>query len=388
MMLRLQQCSAIFRMPALPDTDNSRTQSIMAIDDDRILLAKLRICLSAAGYRLIAAPSAETALSLMTGDTPALALVDVSMPGMSGLDLAPHLRRRGIPFLFLSSCHDAAIARQAAAHGALGYLVKPSDIRHVLPSIETALQRADEIHTLQRMGADLAAMLIHGRRVGKTMRRRLQRMVAEHADEMARLQRRLAHAQARANASLAQTQALARIANEDALTGLPNRNWLLSFLPAAMERARGNGCMLALLYMDLDGFKAINDSLGHAAGDDLLQAVAYRLQAVLKPGDHIARLGGDEFVALVEQVRDESDAAHVAARLADAVRNPFELSRGRSAVGVSVGIALYPRDAGNDNALLHVADLAMYSVKSDGGGCYRFYGPELANLHGCRDSKQ
>jgi diguanylate cyclase (GGDEF)-like protein len=375
-------------MPALADTENSRTLSIMAVDDDRILLAKLRACLPVAGYRLIAAPSAETALSLMADERPALALVDVSMPGMSGLDLAPHLRRKGIPFLFLSACHDAAIAREAAARGALGYLVKPADVRHVIPAIEIALQRADEIHSLRRISGDLAAMLAPGRRVGKTMRSRLQRMITEHAGEMASLQRRLAQAQARINSSLAQTQALARIANEDALTGLPNRNWLLSFLPAAMKRSRGNGCMLALLYMDLDGFKAINDGFGHAAGDELLQAVACRLQTVLKPTDHIARLGGDEFVALVEQVRHESDAEHVAQRLANALRNPFELSYGRSEVGVSVGIALYPRDASSENALLHVADLAMYSAKSNEGGCYRFYRPELANLHGCNGSKQ
>jgi len=109
---------------------------------------------------------------------------------------------------------------------------------------------------------------------------------------------------------------------------------------------------------------------------------------VLKPGDHIARLGGDAFVALVEHVRHESDAAHVAARLADALGNPFELSHGPSVVGVSVGIALYPRDASNENALLHAADLAMYSAKSGRGGCYRFYGPELANLRGYDDSKR
>ena len=324
----------------------------MAVDDDRILLRKLRVCLPAAGYALVDAQCAETALALLTGTVPDLVLLDVSMPGMSGLDLAPYLRRRGIPFLFLSASDDPAIARDAAACGAMGYLVKPADVRHVLPAIETALRRADEFR---------------------------------------RLQRRLQQAQARVSASREHAQALSRIANEDALTGLPNRNWLLSFLPRAMNGARADGSMLALLYMDLDGFKSINDENGHAAGDELLQAAACRMQAVLKPTDHIARLGGDEFVALIEQVRQESDAAHVAARLADALDNPFELSWGSGAVGVSVGIALYPRDAANADGLLRAGDRAMYAAKARKGagkvGAYRFCAPEVANLDVSGDSK-
>jgi diguanylate cyclase (GGDEF)-like protein len=324
---------------------NPGTPCIMAVDDDRILLAKLRATLSAAGYQLIDAPCAEAALALLTSTVPDLVLLDVSMPGMSGLDLALYLRGRSIAFLFLSASDDAAIARDAAACGALGYLVKPADIRHVLPAIETALQRAEEIH---------------------------------------RLQRRLQQAQARISVSREEAQVLLRIANEDALTGLPNRNWLLTFLPRAMASARRDACMFALLYMDLDGFKAINDDYGHAVGDELLQAAAFRLRAVLKPGDHIARLGGDEFVALVAQVSQESDAAHVAARLADALDNPFELSCARVAIGISVGIALYPRDAVDADGLLRAADRAMYSAKARKGagklGAYRFYAPELAKL--------
>ena len=326
---------------------NPRAPCIMAVDDDRILLAKLRATLSVAGYQLIDAPCAEAALALLTSTVPDLVLLDVSMPGMSGLDLAQYLRGRGIAFLFLSASDDAAIARDAAACGALGYLVKPADIRHVLPAIETALQRAEEIH---------------------------------------RLQRRLQQAQARISASREEAQVLSRIANEDALTGLYNRNWLLSFLPKAMAMAASHcdASMLALLYMDLDGFKAINDDYGHAVGDELLQAAACRLRAVLKPGDHIARLGGDEFVALVAQVTQQSDAAHVAARLADALDNPFELSCARVAIGISVGIALYPRDAVDADGLLRAADRAMYSAKARKGagklGAYQFYAPELAKL--------
>jgi diguanylate cyclase (GGDEF)-like protein len=340
-----------------------KERCILAVDDDRVLLAKLRICLPQAGYRVIDAPSAEAALSLLPGHEPDLALIDISLPGMSGFDLACHLRRRtAVPFLFLSSHLEPALARQAAERGALAYLVKPPDVRHVIPAIEAALLRADEI-----------------RRLRKLMRHRLRQVQAHHAGEVASLERRLARAQAHVSESRARTQVLSRLVNEDGLTGLPNRNWFMQFLPLAIERAQARNGRLALLYLDLDGFKAVNDSHGHAAGDQLLQAAALRMRSVLKPGDHIVRLGGDEFIAVIEHVQCDTDAAHVAARLAEALRNPFELERCHCMIGVSAGIALYPRDGGDAEALLHAADLAMYGAKSAGKGRYQFYAPAMVS---------
>jgi diguanylate cyclase (GGDEF)-like protein len=111
----------------------------------------------------------------------------------------------------------------------------------------------------------------------------------------------------------------------------------------------------------------------------LLQAAALRMRSVLKPGDHIVRLGGDEFIAVIEHVQCDTDAAHVAARLAEALRNPFELERCHCMIGVSAGIALYPRDGGDAEALLHAADLAMYGAKSAGKGRYQFYAPAMVS---------
>ncbi|MEB0135096.1 diguanylate cyclase [Actimicrobium sp. CCC2.4] len=172
---------------------------------------------------------------------------------------------------------------------------------------------------------------------------------------------------------------LTRVANEDALTSLPSRHWLTSFLPAAIERNANAGTMLALLFVDLDGFKSVNDTLGHAAGDELLQQAAKRLQSVLRPGDHVVRLGGDEFTAILEPIMSENDATRVAVRIVEAFNRPFELSQGIKSVGTSVGISLFPRDGQESDALLRNADIAMYRAKSEGKNQYRMYEKEAAS---------
>jgi diguanylate cyclase (GGDEF)-like protein len=170
---------------------------------------------------------------------------------------------------------------------------------------------------------------------------------------------------------------LVRIGNDDQLTGLPNRHWLMGFLPAAFERANSRDAMLGLLFIDLDGFKNVNDTQGHSAGDELLQAAALRLKSVLRPTDHVVRFGGDEFIIVLEAPVEEGAAARVAERILDAFIQPFELSRGRHTVGTSIGIGLFPRDGKDAETLLRSADMAMYSAKDAGKGHYRFYRPEL-----------
>ncbi|HAT29374.1 MAG TPA: signal transduction protein, partial [Janthinobacterium sp.] len=170
---------------------------------------------------------------------------------------------------------------------------------------------------------------------------------------------------------------LRRLANEDGLTGLPNRHWLNRFLPGALERARAGGDMLALLFIDLDGFKDINDTGGHGEGDKVLRAAAQRLQSVLRPGDHVVRIGGDEFVVILDPLDFEGRVARVAERIAEAFEEPFPLAEGKCGMGASVGISLFPRDGDDTETLLKNADIAMYAVKMAGKGHHRFYQPEL-----------
>jgi diguanylate cyclase (GGDEF)-like protein len=177
--------------------------------------------------------------------------------------------------------------------------------------------------------------------------------------------------------SKAHERELSRLANEDALTNLPNRHWLMNTLPQALQRAQQNHSMLALLFMDLNRFKSINDNFGHAVGDELLHAVALRLKAALRPTDNVVRLGGDEFVVILEPIVSKQNAEEVAERIADAFIEPFKLSPGEKAVGASIGISLFPDHGDNADALLRNADMAMYASKSIPKMRYFFYEAEL-----------
>ncbi|HEV2610537.1 MAG TPA: EAL domain-containing protein [Noviherbaspirillum sp.] len=168
---------------------------------------------------------------------------------------------------------------------------------------------------------------------------------------------------------------LERRGNEDALTSLHNRHWLHAFLPKALEKASENNKMLALLFIDIDGFKAVNDSMGHAAGDELLRIAASRLQSVLRPQDKVVRLGGDEFLIVLEDVEQQADASHIARRVLEVFGEKFKLKMAMHTVGVSVGISLFPRDGRDAKTLLQNADIAMYSAKESGKGQSRFYDP-------------
>lgn len=166
---------------------------------------------------------------------------------------------------------------------------------------------------------------------------------------------------------------LKRRGDEDVLTGLPNRHWVQGYLPEAINHAREANESLALLFIDLDGFKKVNDTSGHAAGDKLLQHAGERLREAVRPEDKVVRFGGDEFVLIIENIKHRMDATHVAERVQQAFEQPFRLSEGVHSVGTSIGIALFPTDDQEAASLLEKADIAMYSVKLNGKGGYQFY---------------
>jgi diguanylate cyclase (GGDEF)-like protein len=166
---------------------------------------------------------------------------------------------------------------------------------------------------------------------------------------------------------------LKRRGDEDVLTSLPNRQWIQAYLSNAIDDATKSGACLGLLFIDLDGFKKVNDTAGHAAGDELLQHAAQRLLEAIRPNDKVARFGGDEFVVVLEHIDRRTDATHVAERVQQAFEQPFRLKQGVHAVSTSIGIALFPDDGKDAAALLEKADIAMYSVKTSGKRGYQFY---------------
>jgi diguanylate cyclase (GGDEF)-like protein len=177
--------------------------------------------------------------------------------------------------------------------------------------------------------------------------------------------------------SKAHVAALEHRGNHDALTGLPNRHWLQWYLPQAIVRARENRQTLALLFIDLDGFKAANDTMGHAAGDELLRHAAHRLKEAVRPHDNVVRIGGDEFVVILENNLRVEDAAIVAKRIILAFKPKFKLIGGTALLGTSIGISSFPSDGEDAASLLQNADVAMYSVKTSGKGSFRFFDPDF-----------
>ena len=196
-----------------------------------------------------------------------------------------------------------------------------------------------------------------------------------------------------------------QLAYVDRITRLPNREYFRMELTRSIHRAKRRGVSGALLFVDLDGFKRVNDTLGHELGDTLLTGFAERISAVLRADDTVcflaadegeepselagktgahgkerqvlARLGGDEFTVLLSEIREETDAATVARRIVAAMEEPFELAGNEVRIGASVGIATFPRDGGDYATVLKCADMAMYQAKKEGKGTYHYYSEEL-----------
>ncbi len=171
-----------------------------------------------------------------------------------------------------------------------------------------------------------------------------------------------------------QEERLDALAFYDALTGLPNRNLCFDRLERMLVAARRHDQSFAVLFLDLDGFKAVNDTFGHAAGDEVLKMVARRLENVIRESDTLARLGGDEFVVLAANVKEPAGAQTLANRILAAMEEPFAGALGTYRVGTSIGVSLYPGDGANAGQLVDRADEALYEAKNAGRNVARFYG--------------
>ncbi len=276
-------------------------------------------------YEVTLAPTQGDAIFLLAEKDFDACLLDLTLPDASGFSALITIQEKApqMPVLILTGMKDAALAKSAVGRGAQDYLLKD----------------------------ELAAPL-------------LLRSI-DYAIERKRMEKNL----------------FLR-ANFDDLTGLANRAMLESRLAMALQRSERIGSVLALLYIDLDGFKRINDQYGHDAGDTVLKAVALRLQQALRAYDTPARLGGDEFAALLEDIATPRDVATIAQKLLAAITAPIPYYRNQLHIGASVGIVCSNAPV-SQAEMLHHADAAMYRAKREGGG-YRFYSPEL---HGIAESR-
>ena len=248
-------------------------------------------------------------------------LLDLSLPDGYGLPTLRQMQAANptIPIIVLSGVSDQALALQAVQNGAQDYLVK-----------------------------------------GQGQPEFLARSI-RYAIERKRAEERLTY-----------------LAQYDQLTGLVNRTLFRDRLVQAMARSKRLQQPLGLMLLDLDRFKAVNDTMGHDVGDQLLKAVAGRLQECVREVDTVARMGGDEFTIILEGLSREQDITIVAGRITESLAEPFHLKEHQASIGVSIGITVYPSDDHEIDELLKHADAAMYRAKQQGGSSFQFHLPTVA----------
>lgn len=332
-------------------------RAIVCVDDEPTVLLSLRDQLSrilGADYSIEVAESGEEALSLFTElaedqTEVALILCDQTMPGMDGVELLSRLHCQYPQTLkiLLTGLVSLDNMVQAVNHANLyRYITKPWNDTDLGLTVREALRRYEQDTQLAEQNRKL-----------QQINWELQREIADRR-----------HAETR----------LAHDALHDALTGLPNRTLFTERIEQAIQAAHQNPAyQFAVLFIDLDRFKLVNDSLGHLVGDELLVAIAHRLRHCLRAGDSIARLGGDEFTILLGQISAPIDAIHVAQRLLDTLRTPFKVKEHTLFSSASIGIAIGSTSNLSATDLLRDADLAMYYAKGSGKACYALFNQEL-----------
>jgi diguanylate cyclase (GGDEF)-like protein len=316
-------------------------------------------------YELITATSGAEALRRVLEYHFAVILLDVSMPGMDGFETAEtihsHPRSASVPIIFITAHYADEMNRlKGYQNGAADYLISPVIPQILHSKIAVFIDLAKKNLQLQMQKEELAAL---NRDMQVQQMEDLKRINAALQAEI--VERRQAEQRAH------------ELATKDPLTGLLNRRSITERLEHAISRASRHGERLALLFLDMDRFKAINDTLGHDAGDELLRQVSDRIAHAVRGSDMVARLGGDEFVVLMEGLPSYASAAEVAKKIVKANELPFMIESQNIKTSVSVGISLYPQDGNSVHSLMRSADLAMYHAKQERRGSVQFFHEEL-----------
>lgn len=304
-------------------------------------------------YDIVSVTSGEEALRQVLHHHFAVILLDVNMPEMDGFETAELIHSRpsssNTPIIFLTAHYENEVHRLKGYEiGGVDFLVTP-----VMP--EVLRSKVALFVELEKRAIELQQKICELEEINNSLRAAQARELQQHNGLLA------AEAEERKRAENDAHQ----LATRDALTGLMNRRNLMSELERALREAEHSHGVAALLFIDLNRFKQINDSLGHASGDALLAEVARRIQCSLRQGDIVARFGGDEFVVLL---KDISSAApdHLEAvihKIRDAIGVPVELNGRQVNISASIGTAVYPRDASTPAVLLRHADASMIDAK-------------------------
>ena len=308
------------RIPAMISGADILNASILIVDDQQANVDLLEQMLRESGYRCLTSTMDPQAVCALHRDNHYdLILLDLRMPGMDGFQVMEGLKKIEtdgyLPVLVITA--QSGDRLRALTSGAKDFISKPLDL----------METKTRIHNML---------------------------------EVRLLYKQLEHS----------SRALESLALHDALTGLPNRRLLVDRLSLAIAHARRNKRAMAVMYLDLDGFKQINDTLGHDAGDTLLGMVAARLVAAVRQEDTVARLGGDEFVIALWELNHADDVVKLVSKIIQAVSQPYSIQGCGVDVTASVGVSVYPVHGDNVETLLKSADLALYEAKRAGKNDY------------------
>ena len=329
-----------------PPAAHAPRARVLVADDDMNVRLLTRQCLEREGITVIEAADGHEALDCFVRERPDLVFLDVEMPGMTGLEVCRRIRAmpqgESVPIMIVTGSDDRESIDEGFRAGATQYKTKPVNWSLLSRDVQYMLRASDAFNVLKR-----------------------------------------------------QEDRLRYLAYFDPLTSLPNRRSFNEQLHRILKRARRLDSYAALLFIDLDNFKRINDSIGHGRGDRLLVEIAKRLTRELREDDavsyftensadddedrgtEIARLGGDEFTVVISDVHSTTDVERVARRIINSLSDPIPLQTHNPVVTPSIGIAMYPQDGEDADTLIRNADTAMYAAKADGRSCYRFYNEEM-----------
>ena len=427
---------------------SNRDDLILIVDDDPTLRMIARATLEKAGFRVEEAENGEQALKQFIQHQPAVIMMDVEMPKLNGFDTCRRIRDDAVgahvPILITTGLEDIESINRAYSAGATDFLSKPINwsliphrIRYVLRASRTYFElrnteaknnallnampdtlfvirrngdivnflsgneaatlpepRGDQLNIRQYLPRDVASQWLES--IGLVMRDKRAEQFEfslDHDDEQHHYELQmvpylndLSLAIVREITGRKKTEEkVRRLAYYDTLTGLPNRQLFHQHLAGAIEQAQELGTMVAALYIDLDNFKRINDTLGHTFGDAVLKTIAARLDQCIRSEDYVtradqenpetqlARLGGDEFVAILRDLESDQDAVAVADRIRAELAKPVEHLGQEFVVTSSIGVSIYPQDGDDIDTLLKNADVAMYQAKNAGRNSVRFY---------------
>ncbi|NNL07291.1 MAG: EAL domain-containing protein [Gammaproteobacteria bacterium] len=294
---------------------------VVLADDDPSIRLMIRHVLESEEFDIVEAADGIEAIKAVEKHHPALVLLDAVMPGIDGFTTCKQLKDKGhtdVPVMMITGLDDDASVERAYDVGAIDFITKPikwAVLKHRVKSVVSTV-------------------------------------VAERKVEL--------------------------LAYRDSLTNLPNRLLFADRLEHSINRSARHRESLALLLVDMDDFKLINDSFGHDAGDKLIKAVGDLLSRSLRRADTVARLGGDEFAVIVENIDGVDDAISIADNLSTVLEHNVRLDDQETFTGASIGIALYPEDGEDARTLLKNADTALFRAKENGRHCFQFYKPEMS----------